>query len=244
MIEALLKKLRHYDDISPDEEKALVAAAGEIASFARGATIIRARTELRVSTLLVDGLVHSYKDLADGSRQTVQLAVPGDFIDLHSFLMKQVDHNLAAMSNCRIVGFPHERLVELTRTHDHLSRLLWLSTTIDGAIEREMVTSLGRRSAISRMAHLFCELQVRLEAVGMADPVHAGGCRYDLKVNQEQLSEILGMTPVHVNRMLKELRLMGLLTFKSHVVEILNWQRLAELAEFDPFYLGLRKRPR
>jgi CRP-like cAMP-binding protein len=244
MIERLLAKLRCYDDVSAEEEQVLRAAAGETVKCRRGDTLIRARTELTASTLLVEGLIHSYKDLDDGSRQTVQLAVPGDFIDLHSFMMKQVDHNLAALSDCRVVKFPHARLIEITRTHDHLTRLLWLSTVIDGAIERETITSLGVRSAVSRLAHLFCELQVRLQAVGMASVRVGQSCTYDLRVSQEDLSDILGMTPVHMNRMLRELRERGLLTFKQRLVDIRDWDGLAALAEFDPFYLGHDRRPR
>lgn len=244
MIEKLLIKLRSYDEVSAEEEEALRWAAGNVASFPRARTIIRAKTELTQSTLLVAGLVQSFRTMADGRRQAVQFAVPGDFIDLHSFLMKSVDHDLVAMSECQVVQFPHERLVEITRKHDHLTRLLWLSTTIDGAIERETITSLGVRSAISRLAHLFCELQLRLQLVGLADPCVGSTCRYDLSLNQVELSEVLGLTPVHVNRILKELRERGLLTFRGHIVQVDDWPGLVALAEFDPFYLHHHKRPR
>lgn len=244
MIDPLLKRLRHYDEVTAEEEDVLRAAAAETLTVRRFKTIVEPRTELSFSTLLVEGLVHSFKVMRDGSRQTVQLAVPGDFIDLHSLTMKEVDHNLVALSDCVVAKFPHERLKEITRKHDHLTRLLWLSTTIDGAIEREMITSLGARSAVARLAHFFCELQARLEAVGIASACAAPTCSYDLKMNQEELANFLGMTPVHVNRMLKELRERGLLTFRGHIVEISDWRGLVTLAEFDPFYLGLRRRPR
>ena len=244
MIDKLLMKLRRYDRVSGEEEEVLRNAAADKASFRRGATIIRARTELKQSTLLIKGLVHSFRAMADGRRQAVQFAVPDDFIDLHSLPMKSVDHELVAMSDCEVVRFPHERLVEITRKYDHLTRLLWLSTVIDGAIERETIASLGIRSAVGRLAHLFCELQVRLEVVGLASSCTAASCWYDLALNQEELSDVLGMTPVHMNRMLKELRERGLLTFKGHIVEITNWNGLVALAEFDPFYLGLQQLPR
>ncbi len=99
--------------------------------------------------------------------------------------------------------------------------------------------SLGRRSASSRLAHLFCELQVRLTAAGMAE--HG---IYELPLSQNDLAEILGLTSVHINRMLKELRADELVTFRSKTVEIRDWDRLVELAEFDPFYLSLNQRPR
>lgn len=244
MIDKLLVKLRCYDGVSAEEEEALRAAASDKASFRRGKTIIRARTELNQSTLLIKGLVHSFRAMADGRRQAVQLAVPGDFIDLHSLLMKSVDHELVAMSDCQVVRFPHERLVEITRKHDHLTRVLWLSTVIDGAIERETITSLGVRPAVGRLAHLFCELQVRLEVVGLASACTGPSCSYDLSLNQEELSDVLGMTAVHMNRMLKELRRRELLSFRGQIVEITNWDGLVALAEFDPFYLGLRQRAR
>jgi CRP-like cAMP-binding protein len=158
--------------------------------------------------------------------------------------MKQVDHDLVAMTDCRVVIFPHERLKEITRQHDHLTRLLWLSTVIDGAIERESITSLGVRSSLSRLAHLFCQLQVRLEVVGLASTCVGPTCHYDLDLNQEELSDLLGMTPVHINRKLKELRERELLTFQSRIVEIHDWSGLVQLGDFDPFYLGLQKRPR
>lgn len=244
MIDKLLIKLRSYDRLSAEEEDVLRSAAGKIVSFNRAQTIVRAKADLTHSTLLIAGLVQSFRTMADGRRQAVQFAVPGDFIDLHSFLMKSVDHDLVAMSNCEVVQFPHDRLAEITRTHDHLTRLLWLSTTVDAAIERETITSLGVRSAISRLAHLFCELQMRLELVGLAPPREGPACCYDLSLNQVELSEVLGLTPVHVNRILKELRERGLLTFRGHVVQIDDWPGLVALAEFDPFYLNQRKRPR
>ena len=244
MIDKLLVKLRRYDCVSAAEEDALRMAAAETVSFRRGKTIIRAKTELSQSTLLVRGLVYSLRAFPDGRSQAVQFAVPGDFIDLHSLLMKSVDHDLVAITDCEIVHFPHVALIEITREHDHLTRLLWLSTVLDGAIEREMITSLGVRSAISRLAHLFCELQVRLEAVGLAKPCAEAACSYDLSLNQEQLSDVLGMTSVHMNRMLKELRERNLLSFRGHIVEISDWRGLVALAEFDPFYLGLHERPR
>lgn len=244
MIERLLERLRRYDGVSAEEEAALRAAMSGTERFRRGETIVKDRTELTSCTLLLDGLVHSFKDLSDGSRQMVQLAVPGDFIDLHSFLLKEVDHNLGALSDCLVAKFPHDRIGDITRKHDHLTRMLWLATVIDGAIERETITSLGIRSAISRIAHLFCELQVRLEVVGLASACSGPSCEYELKISQAELSELLGMTPVHMNRSLRELRERGLLTFRSGRVQITDWKGLSKLAEFDPFYLSLRLRPR
>lgn len=239
MIEKLLLKLRRFDMVSAEEEQALREAMSGEAEFRRYDTIVKAKTELENSNLLLEGFVYRYKDLKDGSRQTLQLAVPGDFIDLHSFLLKQLDHDIAAFTDCRLGSFPHERLKAVIAEHQHLGRLLWLSTIVDAAIHREWMLSLGRRDARSRLAHFFCELQVRLTAAGLAE--HG---TYELPITQSDLAEILGLTPVHINRMLKELRDENMVTFKGKTVEIGDWDALVATAEFDPFYLSLNQRPR
>jgi CRP-like cAMP-binding protein len=239
MIEKLLLKLRRFDMVSAEEEQALRAAMSGTVSFRRGQTIVRAKMETEHSNLLLDGFVYRYKDLKDGARQTLQVSVPGDFIDLHSFLLKQLDHDMACFTACRIALFPHDGLRELVDEHRHLGRLLWLTTVVDAAVHREWMLSLGRRDAFSRLAHIFCELQVRLTAAGSAE--HG---TYELPLTQTDLAEMLGLTPVHVNRMLKRLRERGMLTFRKSVVEITDWEALVRAAEFDPFYLSFVERPR
>lgn len=238
-IDKLLLKLRRFDVVSAEEEKALRGAMSREVTFQRGRNIVQAKTELDVSNLLLDGYVYRYKDLKNGARQALQLAIPGDFIDLHSLLLVQLDHDIASFTDCRLGIFPHENLKRLIEEHQHLGRLLWLSTVVDAAIHREWMLSLGRRSSLSRLAHLFCELQVRLTAAGLAE--HG---TYELPLTQNDLAEILGMTAVHINRMLKELREKNLVTFRSKTVEISDWEGLVAAAEFDPFYLSLNQRPR
>jgi len=239
LIDKLLSKLRRFDTVSVEEEQALRAAMAKTVAFGRHKAIVKAKSELDVSLLLLDGIGYRYKDLKDGGRQTLQLSLAGDFLDLHGLLLKQLDHDIASFTDCRLGVFPHERLKELVADHQHLGRLLWLSTVVDAAIHREWMLSLGRRSAFSRLAHLFCELQVRVSAVGLAE--HGS---YELPLTQTDLAEILGLTPVHINRMLKRLREEGLVRFRSRVVEIEDWDGLVAAAEFDPAYLSFSQRPR
>ena len=242
MIEKLLLKLRQFDTLSDEEQQALDSAALEPSSVAKGQTLAKARTELGFSSLLISGFVQSFSASRDGHCQTVHLAIAGDFLDLHSLLLKVVQNDMVALTDCQVVRFPHAALTEITRKHDHLARLLLLCLVVDGAMERQAITSLGIRSAASRMAHFFCEMQTRLEAVGLAEPCLGQSCSYKLPISQEKMSEVLGLTPVHTNRMLKELRQRELVTFKAdHVVRVTNWAGLVKLAEFDPFYLGLRQ---
>jgi CRP-like cAMP-binding protein len=239
MIEKLLLKLRVRDEVSAAEEAALRAAPAEERDYPADRTFIREGQELDVSTLLVEGLVCRYKDLRDGSRQITALHVAGDFVDLHSFTLKRLDHNIMTLTPCRVALVPHPRLKEITETLPHLTRLLWFSTTLDAAIQREWELSLGRRTALAKTAHLFCELKVRLGVIGLA--TEAG---YALPLTQAELGECLGLTAVHVNRTLRELRERGLVEFRDHEVKILDFTGLARVAEFKDNYLYLEKRPR
>lgn len=239
MIEDLLLKLRARDEVSADEESAIRSMVGEVRDVASDRTIIRAGEELSSSTLLLEGLLCRYKDLRDGSRQISELHIAGDFADLHSFTLKRLDHSIMALTRCRIAIVPHERLKAVTSAHPHLGRLFWFLTNLDASIHREWVLSLGRRDALSRMAHLFCELRARLAVIGRAD--ESG---YTLPLTQTDLAECLGLTPVHVNRTLKQLRESGLLEFRNGHVAILDLRRLESVAEFDAAYLYLERRPR
>jgi len=180
-----------------------------------------------------------YKDLAGGQRQIAELHVAGDFADLHSFTLKRLDHNVLTLTPCRIAVVPHERIAEITERLPHLTRVLWFATNLDAAIHREWELSLGRRSALARVAHLFCELQVRLGIVGLADETG-----YDLRLTQTDIAECLGLTSVHVNRTLKELRESGLVEFRNWRVRILDRKELERVAEFAPDYLYLERRVR
>ena len=239
MIEKLLIKLHARDDISAEEEQALRECAGPAQTLPAGHTFITAGREVNVSTLLVDGFLCRYKDLSDGQRQITEVHVAGDFADLHSFTLKRLDHNVMTLTPCRIVNFPHEKLTRITEKYPHLTRVLWFSTNLDAAIHREWEVSLGRRTALERTAHLFCELQVRLALTGI--PSERG---FDFPITQVVLSECLGLTPVHVNRVLKELRERGLLEFRSGKVTILDLAGLRRAGEFDPSYLYLEKKAR
>jgi CRP-like cAMP-binding protein len=232
-------KLRARDEISAAEEQAIRSAIGEIRDAPADQTIIPAGRELDESTLLLEGMMCRYKDLRDGRRQVTELHVAGDFVDLHSFTLKRLDHNIMSLTRCRMAMVPHENLKRITQDFPHLTRVYWFTTNLDAAIHREWELSLGQRSAASRMASLFCELHVRLGIVGLADP---GG--YDLPLTQTDLAECLGLTAVHVNRTLRGLRERGLVEFRGRRLEIVDLRGLQDIAEFDPSYLYLEKRPR
>lgn len=237
MLEHHLRKLRVRDTIDAEEEAALRGTIVDTITYAAGRSIVRAGEELNYSTLVLDGLVGRYKDLKNGQRQITHVHVAGDFADLHGFTLKRLDHALLALTTCTVARAAHPRLRDITERMPHLTRVMWFSTNVDAAIHREWEVSLGRRSAIQRAAHLFCELHVRLGVVGLAE---ADG--YPLAISQAELAECLGLTPVHVNRVLRELRERGLVSFRGGRVRLHDLTGLTRLAEFDPGYLYLDQR--
>ena len=239
MIEVHLKKLRTRDDISAEEERAVRGLVSEVVEVGADRTFIRHGQELNQSTLLLKGWMARAKDLPSGQRQLAEIHVAGDFVDLHSFTLKRLDHDVITMTSCRVALVPHERLKALTESYPHLARVYWFMTNMDAAIHREWTLSLGRRTAISRMAHFFSELNVRLGIVGLAD--HNS---YDFPMTQIELGEGLGLTSVHVNRTLQELRRMQLIELENRRLTILDLDGLHGVADFDPAYLYLGKRRR
>ena len=239
LLDRLLLKLRARDVLSGGEEAVLLNSIGCVIEAPQDKLLVKAGATLSESTLLVQGFVCRYKDLADGQRQIMEVHVPGDFIDLHGFLLNRLEHNLASLTPVRLATVPHDRLRCISERHPHLARMLWFSTLLDAAIHRERILSVGRRSALARIAHLSCELNLRLEVVGLASTG-----RYLLPLTQSDIADATGLTAVHVNRMLKQLRDGELLTFRGGEVIIHEWDRLQRLAEFNSGYLYLERRPR
>jgi len=201
MITVHLKKLRRRTEISSEEERAIRAAVAEVREVRADELVVRSGELLNSSIILLDGWLARSKDLPGGERQVTELHVAGDFPDLHGFTLKRLDDDITALSDCRLAVVPHERILDITMQFPRLGRVYWFSTNVDAAIQRELSLSLGQRSAISRMAHLFCELYVRLDVVG-----RTRDSGYQFPLTQRELSECLGLTVVHANRTLQELR--------------------------------------
>jgi CRP-like cAMP-binding protein len=237
MITVHLKKLRKRVVLSAEEEQAIRASVSEVRKLEPDQIVVRAGERLHVSTLLLAGWMARVKDLPNGERQVTQLHVAGDFTDLHGFTLKCLDHDLVTMSDCTIGIVPHDRIGAIMDKHPRLTRIYWLMTNMDGAIQREWALSLGQRSAISRMSHLFCEMYARLDVVGQAK---GNGCEFPL--TQRELSECLGLTVVHANRTVQELRRRGLIELENRALTIHDRDGLRALAQFEDSYLYLDRR--
>jgi CRP-like cAMP-binding protein len=237
MITVHLKMLRQRTEISAEEERAIRTLVTETRKVPADTMVIRAGEDLTSGVLLLDGWMARSKDLQSGERQVTELHVAGDFPDLHGFTLKCLDHDITTLSECTVAVVPHDRLREVTERYPRLGRVYWFSTNLDAAMNREWTLSLGQRSAISRMAHLFCELHARLALVG-----RTRGNSYELPLTQRELSECLGLTVVHANRTLQELRRRGLVELENRQLTILDHRGLEGVAEFDASYLYLDKR--
>jgi CRP-like cAMP-binding protein len=238
-VAALLLKLRIRDEVSEREADVLRSAIGEVQTFPTGKTLVRLGAPVIQSTLLIDGMVSRYRDMKDGQRQIMELHVAGDFVDLHGFLLKRLDHNIGTMTPVTVGFVPHQTLARITQEEPHLSRMLWLSTLMDASIQREHILSMGRRAALARIGHLMCELCIRFEVIGLAEDRS-----FALPLTQLDIADATGLTSIHVNRMLKQLREQKLLTFRGGRVQIHDWEGLQTVSDFDPTYLHLERQPR
>jgi CRP-like cAMP-binding protein len=240
MITSLFRKLRVRDELSVEEERALHETIVGTEEVPAKQVLLQRGEPLNCSVLLIEGMMCRYKDLRNGRRQISAIHVTGDFLDLHGFTLKRLDHDVMALGNCVVAYAAHDRLKKITEQFPHLTRLLWFTTNLDAAIHREWELSLGQRAGVARAAHLFCELHRRLDMVGGVKEDDS----YPLPVNQSELGECLGLTPVHTNRVLKELRERDLASFRNGIVAIHNLHGLESLAEFDDSYLYIERMPR
>jgi len=233
-IDLFIRKLRARHHLSREEENALRGMRWGERRFERHQMMVRSGEELSESMLLTSGFALRCKFTPEGTRQIAEINIPGDFIDLHGFILRRLDHEITAASRCEIATVPHSELMRVTEEFTRLNRVLWFQTLIDAAIHREWMLVLGKKRSRSRVAQLFCEMQSRMAVVGL--PSDNG---YSLPFNQQDLADIAGMTPVHLNRCLKELKDANLVTFRNGRVEFLDVKGLAREAQFVPDYLHL-----
>lgn len=235
LVATLIFNLERYVRLSEDDRRALEAlkAAPMIDARARG-DIVREGDNPTVVRLMIDGWACRYKDLPDGRRQIVGFFIPGDFCDLNVYILNQMDHSIGAITPVRYLAIPPEMLERLTEQRPRVAQALLWHELVNNSVQREWLLNIGARSALERMAHLLVELFMRLRAIGMTD---GDSCRFPLI--QSDLADATGITPVHVNRTLQELRREGLIELRAKRLKILDFDRLRRLAMFNPNYLHL-----
>jgi CRP-like cAMP-binding protein len=218
--------------LTPEERVRLEIAISEVRTLEPRTLLARAGEPLEVSTLLIEGVMSRYLDDRRGLRQLVAIHLPGDFLDLHAFPLKVLDHDVATLTAATVALVPHRELEAIMEEMPDLTRKLWFATLLDAAIHRAWLFRLGRLDATGRIAHFLCETNARLFSAGLSD-----GRRFALGLTQADLAEICGLTTVHVNRVMRQLREDQICIFRSSLVEILDPMALATRGQFNPAYL-------
>lgn len=225
----LMGRLRHA--LSQEERQLLEASVTETRMVEAGTTLLRRGELINHSTILIDG--YMMRTGHDGSRRFILgLQVPGDFVDLHGFALKRLDHDLVAAGPARVGMVQHERLEEIMQHWPHLARILWFATLLDAAIHREWIMKLEQLTAARRVAHVFAELWQRLEQVGLSrtDSVRT-------PLIQADLADMCGTTAIHMNRALAQIRKEGIGELRRGTLYVPDRRRLEEFGMFDPSYL-------
>lgn len=232
----LIRKLRVFAELPEDDCRLLNGLILNQRVVPAGTDLIHEGDKPSDVYLILEGFACRYKTLPTGQRHIMAYLIPGDFCDLHVFVLREMDHSLAALSDCVVVDIPRPRILEMLE-RPAIARAMWVAALVDEATLREWLVNLGGREATERVAHLLCELLHRLRVVGLAN-----GGSYDLPLTQRELADTMGMSDVHMNRVLQRLRQEGLITFKGGALSIADAEKLAAFSGFDPNYLHLQQR--
>ena len=232
----MIRKLESIFPLSGEEKHVLQGLPVQVTVLKADEDIVRIGDHPSRSCVLVEGFTCVYKLTSEGKRQIMALHVPGDMPDLQSLHLKVMDNSLATMTPCTVGFIQHEDLRRVCERYPRITAAFWRETLVDASIFREWLLNVGRREAYNRIAHLLCELLVRLNAVGLVED-HT----FDLSITQGELADAIGTSAVHVNRVLQELRANGLIRTTGTRVHIPDWERLQEVGEFDPLYLHLQQ---
>ena len=236
-LERVLRRLETRVLLDAEDRAAVLALPLSYRTLEPAAYIVREGEAAEVCVILLTGFAYRHKVTGHGERQIMSVHMPGEFLDLQNCLLGIADHNVQTLTRCEIATVPVEALRELAEARPRVGRAMWIDTLIDSAIFREWIVNVGRRDSISRISHLLCELALRLEAADLAR-----GRRYELPMTQEQIGDCIGLTPIHVNRMMKALEAENLITRQStRSVMIGDWRKLAAVGDFDSNYLHMRE---
>ena len=231
--------IRHLQTIAlldAEESAALSALPMRYRGVSKHQDIFREGERVGESCIVLGGMVCRYKMAGDGRRQILSFHFPGDMPDLQSLNLAYMDHSLMALSAVRVGFISHEDLRVVIGRHQGVRNAVITRTLVDASIAREWLVNLGRRTALERIAHLFCECYVRLQAMG-----HTEHANFRLPLTQTELGDATGLSSVHVNRTMQELRRMKLIRSNGNEHAILDWKQLQKTADFSPDYLHLRE---
>jgi CRP-like cAMP-binding protein len=220
--------------LTQEEKAAVLDLSGQVKQFAPHIDIVRLGEEVDHACLVVEGLVGRFGQNRDGVRQITCLHIPGDMGDLPSVVSPKSGWALSALTRTTVLQIPHCELRRVAAKHSGVAEAFWRDCVADGSIFSEWVVNVGRRSAISRLAHVFCEMGIRCERSGQGNR-HS----FPLPISQTDLGDATGLTNVHVNRTLKELRGRSVVSARDNRVTVYDWNELVSIGDFDDSYMLL-----
>ncbi|MDN4633793.1 Crp/Fnr family transcriptional regulator [Sphingomonas sp. PsM26] len=235
MTNRFVQKMSGMVDLTARDVAALEVVTSRPRRYAARKDLIREGDETGPMLVVLEGWLCRYKILPNGSRQIMAFMMPGDACDLHIKLLAAMDHSIQAVAPSLVATVSRTEMQSMMDEHPNIARAMYTAQLVDEGIMRAWIVSMGRRSSAERVAHLICELYLRARNIGLT---HDGD--FSLPMSQVILADALGMTPVHINRVLKELRLAGAMALKRGSVTIIDPVKLVQIAGFDDNYLHRR----
>ncbi|MEA3065026.1 MAG: hypothetical protein QOJ27_1472 [Sphingomonadales bacterium] len=230
--EKMVRRLERRSPLGEAGRRGLLGLPHTIRSVSAGAHLIRDGDRTEHCCLLLTGFAHRYKITGEGGRQIISIHMASEFVDLQNGLLSIADHSVQLLTNAEVAYIPQRAIMDLALGDSSVGQALWIDTLIDASIFREWVVNVGRRDSRARVAHLLCEFSMRLAAAGLATDHH-----YELPMTQEQLADAVGLTSVHVNRVLKQLGEDRLISRDKRRIVIEDWPRLRATGDFNERYL-------
>ena len=237
-LQPFLDRLTSRFVLTEQEQQAVLHLPRHAEQVRSNRDFVRLGERVHHSCLVVEGMVGGFGQNSNGARQITSFFVPGDMADLQSVVQPRPTTALQALSVATILKIPHAAIREAAALFPAVAAALWRDCMVDSSVLAQWVVNIGRRDARSRIAHLLCEVAVRLKAAPASVDVV-----FPFSVTQTQVADATGLTPVHVNRTIMSLRNDNLVTIRGHTVWIHDWEALAEIADFDPEYLQVDVKP-
>lgn len=231
----LIRKLENFVRLSSEDRQVLDAiSSGRVRHLGPREDVIREGDRPDNVFLFLSGWAFRYKDLEDGRRQIVAILLPGDIVDQNIFVLREMDHSIGTITQATVAEISRNRVEEITLRHPRIAQAFWWETLVDAAVQREWTLNLGQRNAMERIGHLLCELYIRLASVGLAKD---GACEFPL--TQTDIADAMGISAVHVNRSLQELRSANLIGLKGRILTVPDIPALQAASLFTANYLHL-----
>jgi len=231
-LQLLARKLNLNHGLPDGDLRAIEALPHKIRRLEAHSYIMREGDRPDRCAVLLQGYAFRHKLTGNGSRQILAINIPGDALDFQNLFLEEADHNVQMLSRGVIAEIAREAIEELILTRSEVGRAILITALVEASIFREWVVNIGRRDSRTRIAHLLCEFAYRLNAQDLdTDRI------YELPITQEQLADATGLTPVHVNRVLQALQREGLIERDRRMIRFPNWERMRDVADFNPRYL-------